>query len=214
MLFWCAFSLYKLSDTLTDLGTAGAFLIGLGWAVWAVDLQTKRAKPPTILPSWNPFHLVAWYFGKKSRKLRQSLLTLLVYSVLFSAIFTILTRLTGCSVYESPIGGGEEKELKQVVKIQKVIRKKFVINPYSSVLFNPPPIDDVKLQLLEETAHRYKVGQGEGKGAGSSAGTSRGKVRFIRLKYNGGDWEQDMEFPVGDDAFASLDAKLSGLLGH
>ncbi|BCX49274.1 hypothetical protein HAHE_31820 [Haloferula helveola] len=187
------FSWWDLSESITKLGTAISFLIGLGWTVWAVDLQTKRSKPPTDGRSWNPFHLVAWYFGKKNRKLRQSLLTFFVYSCAFMLVFTVLTQMTGCSIYEAPIGGGEEKQLKQVVKIQKVIRKKYVINPYSSILFNPPPIDDVKLQLLEETKHLYKIGQGQGTGAGFSAGTNRGKVRFIRLKYGGGDWEQDMD---------------------
>ena len=105
----------------------------------------------------------------------------------------ILTRLTGCSVYEAPLGGGEEKQLRQIVRIQKVINKKYVINPYSSVLFNPPPIDDVKLDVLEVTEHLYKIGQGKGEGAGFAGGTTRGKVRFIRLKYDGGDWAQDMD---------------------
>jgi hypothetical protein len=187
------FSAYSLAESLSTAGTAFAFVIGLGWAVWAVDRQTKRTPPPLHQPAWNPFWLLAWYFGKKNQKLRQSILTLAVYSFLFMAAFFILNGMTGCSIYESPYGGGEEKQLKQVVKIQKVIRKKYVINPYSSILFNPPPIDDVKLQLLEETAHRYKVGQGKGTGAGFSAGTTRGKVRFIRLKYDGGDWDQDMD---------------------
>ena len=78
-------------------------------------------------------------------------------------------------------------------KSVKVINKKFVINPYSSVLFNPPPIDDVKLEVLEVTEHLYQIGQGKGDSAGFSSGTVRGKVRFIRLKYDGGDWEQDMD---------------------
>ena len=187
------FSAYALSETLTTLGTLTAFLIGLAWAVWAVDLKTKRSRISGGRRSSNPFHLVAWYFGRKNQKLRQSLLTLFAYSGLFSGVFLMLTRLTGCSRYESPVGGGEVAQLKQVVRIQKVIRKHYVINPYSSILFNPPPIDDVKLQVLEVTQHRYKIGQGEGQGAGYSAGTQRGKVRFIRLKYDGGDWQQDMD---------------------
>ena len=187
------FSAYSLAESISRLGTAMTFVIGLAWTVWAVDLQTKRTNAPVRLPTWNPFQLVAWYFGKRNRKLRQSTLTLAVYALLFMVTFYFINGMTGCSIYESPLGGGAEKQLKQVVRIQKVIRKKYVINPYSSILFNPPPIDDVKLQLLEETAHRYKVGQGKGKGAGFSAGTTRGQVRFIRLKYKGGDWEQDMD---------------------
>ena len=39
-------------------------------------------------------------------------------------------------LYEMPAGGGEQKQVQQVV-VQKVIKKKFVINPFSAVLFNP-----------------------------------------------------------------------------
>lgn len=187
------FSAYPLAESIARLGTALAFLIGLAWAVWAVDLQTKRTAPPDRLPTWNPFQLVAWYFGRKNRKLRQSILALAVYTFVFMLVFLFLTNMTGCSIYELPKGGGEQKQLRQIVKIQKVIRKNYVINPYSSILFNPPPIDDVKLQLLEETRHLYRIGQGKGEGAGYASGTSRGKVRFIRLKYRGGDWHQDMD---------------------
>lgn len=185
---------YSLSATLTQVGTAGAFFLGLCWAVWWIDRETKRVPDPkTKKTIWDPRQLVAWYFGKKNNKLRQSIFTLMSYTFMFGLMAFFLTRLSGCSIYESPRGGGEETQLKQIVKIQKVINKKYVINPYSSILFNPPPIDDVKLQVLEVTEHLYKIGQGKGDGAGFSAGTTRGKVRFIRLKYDGGDWEQDMD---------------------
>jgi hypothetical protein len=188
------FSAYGLSNSISDAGTIGAFFLGLAWAVWWIDRETKRATPTaTHNRVWDPRQLVAWYFGRRNRKLRQSILTIVTYTFFFGAMFFILTRLSGCSIYEAPVGGGEEKQLRQIVKIQKVIKKKYVINPYSSILFNPPPIDDVKLQVLEVTEHLYKIGQGKGEGSGFSAGTTRGKVRFIRLKYDGGDWFQDME---------------------
>lgn len=101
-----------------------------------------------------------------------------------------------------PAGGGQSQMAmqQQTVKIQKVVKKKFVINPFSSIIFNAPPIDDVKLELQELTSHLYAVGAvgfGEGDGAGFAGGTGRGKVRFIRLEYSGGDWDQD--FGVGAD---------------
>lgn len=185
---------FSFSTAISEAGTALLFFLGLGWTVWWMDRETKRISSSLIERRvWDPRSLVAWYFGKKNRKLRQSVFTLVSYTLLFGIVFLFLTRLTGCSVYEAPIGGGEEMQLRQIVKIQKVIKKKFVINPYSSVLFNPPPIDDVKLDVLEVTEHLYKIGQGKGGGSGYSAGTPRGKVRFIRLKYDGGDWEQDMD---------------------
>lgn len=188
------FSAYSLASSLASAGAFGAFFIGLGWAVWWIDRETKRAKPPSNEKKriWDPRQLVAWYFGKNNPKLRQSVFTLLTYTCMYGLVFLLLTRITGCAIYEAPFGGGEEKQLRQVVKIQKVIKKKFVINPYSSVLFNPPPIDDVELDVLEVTEHLYKIGQGKAGDAGYSAGTTRGKVRFIRLKYTGGDWDQDM----------------------
>ena len=37
------FSAYSLAESLSTAGTGFAFVIGLGWAVWAVDRQTPRA---------------------------------------------------------------------------------------------------------------------------------------------------------------------------
>ena len=164
---------YALSITISQIGTVGAFFLGLGWTAWGIDQETKRISTNSNYShSWDPRRLSAWYFGKKNHQLRQSLLTLVSYTILFSIAAFILTRLSGCSIYESPLGGGESIQLKQVVKIQKVINKKFVINPYSSVLFNPPPIDDVKLEVLEVTEHLYQIGQGKGDSAGFSSGTT------------------------------------------
>ena len=143
--------------------------------------------------------LDAWYYGQRGKKLNQSLTALAAYSLCFLIAATLLSQLSGCSeIYEMPAGGGQQQTLAvQTVKLQKVIKKKFVINPFSAIVFNPPPIDEVKLQLTEVTQHAYTVGYGQGAGAGFSGGTGRGKVRFIRLEYGGGDWSQD--FGVGAD---------------
>ena len=175
-------------------GTAGAFFLGLGLGR-VVDRPRNKTRPRTERQETHlgpaPTRGLVFRHARTTSSASR-IFTLLTYTCFFGMMALILTRLSGCSIYESPLGGGEEKQLKQLVKIQKVINKKYVINPYSSILFNPPPIDDVKLQVLEVTEHLYKIGQGKGDGAGFSAGTTRGKVRFIRLKYNGGDWDQDM----------------------
>ncbi|MFM7072241.1 MAG: DUF4159 domain-containing protein [Planctomycetota bacterium] len=147
---------------------------------------------------WNPLDPYAWYYGRSSRKLNQSLTALLGYTILFFLAVMLLNQTRGCQeVYELPAGGGQVKQLAQTVRIQKVIRKKFVVNPYSGIKFEVPPIDEVKLQLTEITEHAYTVGYGEGAGAGFAGGTSKGKVRLIRLEYAGGDW--DLNFGVGAD---------------
>ena len=131
-------------------------------------------------------------------KTDQSLLALISYTLLFLLVALLFSQIGGCrEIYEMPAGGGEQQQLAQVVKIKKVIRKKYIINPLSSIIFAVPPIDDVQLELTEITKHAYQIGQGEGKGAGFSGGTFRGKVRFIRLEYSGGDWDQD--YGVGGD---------------
>ncbi|MEK6235483.1 MAG: DUF4159 domain-containing protein, partial [Planctomycetales bacterium] len=175
-----------------------------------VDSKTVESKTRV----WNPLDLEAWFYGlgpkrwhswfhsplnerhwtrgTRSRKLDQSLAGLLTYAATFVLACFILSSLRGCSeVFELPAGGGEQKTVAHVVKVQKVIRKKFIVNPFSSISFEIPPIDEVKLQLTEVTKHAYTIGYGEGDGAGFAGGSKKGKVQFIRLQYAGGDWDQD-----------------------
>ncbi|MFO0870133.1 MAG: DUF4159 domain-containing protein [Pirellulales bacterium] len=207
-----------------QIGLALLFFIGLAWVVWGLERASayyqqrrraaleaeagERALKPLVeedrgVPArygrvWNPLDSAAWYYGRQSRKLHQSLTVLLAYSLAFGLTVLLLSQTRGCQeIYELPAGGGQVKQLAQTVRIQKVIRKKFVVNPYSGIKFEVPPIDEVKLQLNEVTEHAYTVGYGEGTGAGFAGGTNRGKVRLIRLEYSGGDW--DLNFGVGAD---------------
>lgn len=213
------FALAWLRVNIAWWGTFASFVIGLGWVVWGIEqaaryyeeervLALESAAPidgPTLhfvhgeLVSdgpriWNPLHPGAWYYGaRRNRKLNQSLSALLAYCLWFFLMWFLLTHLQGCGrAYELPAGGGEQAALVQQVKIQKIEKKKFVINPYSSILWNPPPIEQVELQLLEVTKHTYQIGQGKGDGAGFAGGTNMGKVPFVRLNYPGGDWNQDL----------------------
>lgn len=191
----------ELADTIRLLGGIATFLLGLAWTTWYVDRQTALQpvfRFPVRRRIWNPYQLAAWYYGGNRQKLHQSLGTFAAYALAFMMLAFILGNIPGCrEVYEMPAGGGETKKLRQVVQVQKVVKRKYVINPYSSVIFNPPPLEDVKLRLQDVTQHRYQIGAGIEDTAGYAAGTSRGKVRLIRLEYAGGDWDQDMG--VGSD---------------
>ena len=187
-------------------GLGGLFLIGLVWVVWSVErashyYQLRRRDHATAdghRKIWNPLDAEAWYYGRESRKLNQSVGALLSYSAAFMLLCLLASQIGGCQkIYELPAGGGEQQMIAQTIRIQKIIRKKFVVNPFSAILFETPPIDEVRLQLDELTAHAYTIGQGAGAGAGFGAGKPRGKVRFIRLEYSSGDWDQD--FGVGAD---------------
>lgn len=213
-----------LRANLARYGTVGLFLIGLGWVVWFVDRAARRlelrrtarrleapiaglpkaarrrsgAAAPDAGRSWNPLDPGAWYYGRRAGKLNQSLAAFVGYSCVFVLVLLVLSQMRGCEeIYELPAGGGQQKTIAQTVKVQKVIRKKFVVNPYSAILLEVPPIDEVKLSLNEATEHAYSVGYGEGTGAGFGGGTARGKVRLIRLEYSGGNW--DRNFGIGGD---------------
>ncbi len=200
-------------------GTGGLFCLGLAWFVWGMEQASQRfeairrvaAQNPdrdrrsaladtasTAKRSWHPLDINAWYYGRQSPRLRQSLTGLMSYSLLFTLVFLICSQINGCQeLYEMPAGGGVQQTLAQTVRVQKVIRKKFVVNPFSSILFKVPPIDEIKLELTEITKHAYTVGYGEGDGSGFAGGKKGAKVRFIRLEYAGGDWDQD--FGIGSD---------------
>ena len=105
--------------------------------------------------------------------------------------------------YGVPKGSGNP--VVQMVKIKrvkkKIKRKEFVLNWNSPIVMYRPDIDDSKFseQLDDETLDQYATTSlrgALGKGGGTTGGWPHGmegaKVRFIRLEYRGGDWDQDM----------------------
>jgi hypothetical protein len=199
--------LHDWRSSIAYYGTGGLFLIGLCWLIWWLERSSRRIEVRRLgTPDnqsrkkiWNPLDPQAWYYGRGSQKLKQSLAGFSTYAFLFWLTAMMLSQVRGChEIYEMPAGGGQQKQLAvQKVQIQKVIRKKYIINPLSAIKFNVPPIDEVKLQLDQATEHAYTVGYGEGTGAGFAGGTNRGKVRLIRLEYDGGDWA--LNHGVGGD---------------
>ena len=90
-------------------------------------------------------------------------------------------------VYEIPRSSKTAPVPRQpIVKVVKVIRDESM-----------GELVQIKLQLSEITKHAYIVGYGKGKKSGFSDGANPGTVRFIRLEYTGGDWDQD--FGIGGD---------------
>ena len=191
--------------SMAQLGTGIAYVGGLCWVVWGLEQGARQFRirrlagedtgeyvPATL----NPLDPDARYYGRQ-KKLNQSLSAFCSYSVLFILAFYFMSNVGGCSeVFDLPAGGGEQKPIAQQIKIQKIIRKKFVVNPFSAILFEVPPLDEIKLQLEEITKHAYTVGYGKGQGAGYG-GKRNVKIRFIRLEYQGGDWNQG--YGPGDD---------------
>ena len=202
------------------VGLVAIFLSGLAWTIRWVDLKARQiderraaAGPPSASRAWrigpleamnhcaapvqslvrNPLDLGAWYYGRANQKLKQSLNTTASYTVAFVFIALLLMLLPGCvDIFELPAGGGDPQLKRKKVVVQKVKKKVYVVNPFSAILFNPD-IERIQLKLKELTKHLYEVGQGKGKGASFSGGTRRGMVRFVRIKYSSGDWDQDLD---------------------
>lgn len=108
-------------------------------------------------------------------------------------LIPLLLDKAGCvDPYVLPSGG---KVAAKPVKQVRVKRKPRVIhNPHSDIAFNFPDFQQIDLQLEKLTEHAFagRVGAGAGSGAGAGyGGPGGGKVRFIRLQYDGGDWDQD-----------------------
>jgi hypothetical protein len=113
--------------------------------------------------------------------------------------------LRGCG-WEDPYGivkGSGEIQV-QMVKVKRTEKKqkqkKLTVNPWSPYILERMNIDDTKVlsELQEQTLDTYvadqtigKLGKG-GKGGGWPKGMEGANVRFIRLRYDGGDWDQDM----------------------
>jgi hypothetical protein len=181
------------------------------------DWTGAAPEPARTGRTWNPLDPQAWYYGGNAERLKQSLGLLASYSLVFLAAMLLIDGWSFGAVknYDLPAGGGGDGKAgdapvmirQPAVKVKKVVRKKFVINPYSGIVFNAPPIDKFDPKLIELTREEYQVGQGSGEGqgigvgsgsgAGFGSGTGTGKVTLVRLQYEGGDW--DLNFGPGKD---------------
>ncbi len=120
------------------------FVIGLLWVVryvekasrrYEIDRENDSLAPWPHSPIWNPLDPDACYYGTRQKRLNQSVLTLISYSFTFLLAFLVLTQMGGCSddEYELPGGGGEEAPITPQVRIKKIKRIKYVLNPLSAI---------------------------------------------------------------------------------
>ena len=174
---------------------------------------------------WNPMRVEAWFWGRQDPIMRQGLtFGLVIHALLIFLPMLWLNRSEMQRAYGLPkgsgtasVGGGEEQIIIRQVKRQpKKNRRKFTVNPNSSIIFYSPDIDSDS-KVLEtaqvETARTYTATGGKGggkwggkgggrlgKGGGTQGGWPEGmegaKVRFLRLQYRGGDWD----YRTGSDA--------------
>lgn len=96
-------------------------------------------------------------------------------------------------------GGGVVEVVVQKIKPKPKKVKKYFFSPNSAILFEIPKMDDtISENIEEETEKVYQttsIGPNTGKKGGKAGwpdGMAGGRIRFIRLQYRGGDWDQDM----------------------
>lgn len=189
LLFWSV--LFVLPVFLAGLFALGSRAVraayrvaGAPWGGWWSDRALETLKTGGKDPRWRS----SWYY---------------TIAVFLACIFLpYLAFIWGWEEpYGLPKGGGQQVfETVKVKKIKKKKPKKLTVNPWSPYILERMNIDDVVTlkELEEETRDTYaaqnaaqKGGKGEGKG-GWPNGMNDSAIRFIRLKYRGGDWDQDM----------------------
>ena len=93
---------------------------------------------------------------------------------------------------------------------KKKKRKKYILSTDSAILFDVPELDDSELveEIDEDTQLTYvadtsaahgALGTGGGDKPGWADGLEGGQIRFIRLEYNGPDWDDGMDPSEGAD---------------
>ncbi len=150
------------------------------------------------------------------------------YWSMFAHVFVLFLLpgiLRGCGMekaYAIPKGSGNP--VVQFVKVKKIKRKKkkrLVLNMNSPIIFYRPDLDDTDVlkEVEQETLDTYvatslkagKLGKGGGTKGGWPSGMENAKIRFIRLEYRGGDWDQDMGVGADHNLLVQLH-KITGFM--
>jgi hypothetical protein len=152
-----------------------------------------------------------------------------VLHLLVIVVIPYLLTLRGCiRPVRAPLGSG-----KPTVAMMKVIqpkkkqkkRKKYILSQDSPIIFEAPDLDESELvtdveqatqltYVADTSAVHGPMGTGGGNQAGWADGFGDGEIRFIRLEYNGSEWDDGMEPEEGADAnFLAEFKRLSGLRG-
>ncbi len=121
-------------------------------------------------------------------------------------ILPFLLTWWGCRMQPYGIPKGSGVTAIQVVKVvqkqEKVEERKYVFDMDTAISFYVPKIDESEVfeEVSKMTEHTYtaqevgRLGAGGGTTGGWPHGMEDAKVRFIRLQYDGGSWDQNMGY--------------------
>ena len=138
----------------------------------------------------------------KDRRYRTSLYWPLAGCAAYLLALTAMMMIRGCGWekdYDIPYGSGTPTVT--VVQIKQIKRKKpekLVLNMDSPIIWTRPKLTDIDVlsDVDEATSEEYqanrnigKLGAGGGDQGGWPYGVANATVRFIRLRYSGGNWD-------------------------
>ena len=190
--------------TYTVFWTPLAFVVPILVLVALLTIEARRlycgdAAPAPAISS-NPL-IASLKTGGRDPRFRSSCYWAVA---LFVGVIVAPFLIYGCGreSYDIPGGGGEVAVEQVKVKPKpKKKQKKLMVDPWSPYILERINIDDAKVldELQEQTQDTYqadrtkkgKLGKGKGRG-GWPKGMEGAKVRFIRLEYGGGNWDQEM----------------------
>ncbi len=190
----------------------------LFWLVALCALFTPGAKRDFSRPDNGRSFLAALFTGKNgSSPFAGSFAWVVVYILLFLLlpylqVFQYINIIPNpfaplqdeymqLDAYHIAGGGGDAMPAKPVTvkKIKKKKIKKYVINPRTSIIFEIPDLNDEEHmeEIDSATETQYATGSMFGKGKktgkpGWEGGIENARIRFIRLQYNGQNWDWNM----------------------
>lgn len=193
------------------LWPAALLLLGLGslhvltWRRRTLDLYTGYRE---ALPAAGDRLVENIRIHGREPRWRKSVYGSLWLHFMVIILIPFLARFGGCvEDYRVPEGSGSPVvSIVKIVKPKKQPKKRYILNPKSAISFHIPDLDDSKLteeveeatQLTYEadaaSAHQVsRLGAGKGTKGGWPDGMKNAVVRFIRLEYNGEDWNDGMD---------------------
>jgi len=189
------------------MGTAlvlcvSAVLVVCTWLGSTQEYYTRRA-PASPLAADRLIENLRTH-GKDTRY-RTSLYWPLASCVAYLVVLLVMMFLRGCGWekdYDVPFGSGTPTvTVVQVKRVKREKPEKLVLNLDSPIIWKRPEPKDIEIlkEMEEATDEVYvanrnigKMGAGGGNKGGWPDGVEGAAIRFIRLKYSGGDWDQDM----------------------
>ncbi|MDP6112853.1 MAG: DUF4159 domain-containing protein [Planctomycetota bacterium] len=212
------FSWYQASFYGCFFAFAGAFFLHMRTSL--LRQHTSEIGHTDVQARWASQQMLrAYRYGDDPRYSESNGISFTIHFLLIAGpiLLALLTGLFGCiDPYRIPLGGGDapaSPQKKQVKVIKK--KRKFLVNPFSSIVFAEITPEMMDMELSEVTEHAYSGRRGGGRGKrgdpGFGGGEGGGAVRFIRIQHNGSDWDRNMKLNGDNQMLQEFHKRTNGI---